>query len=100
MPSSRINNLPGPQVGRAAREQKILPPVFSSAATAELSVDKRAGSGFLTVENICGSRLRSEVMTDLDSYGSTKRPSLSGTKGSSMSGMIIICACSSAGLTL
>lgn len=67
---------------------------------ADFRVDSSAGSGFLMLENICGSCVSRELMTALDSYGSTNSPSLSGTKGSSISGMIIICACSRAGLTL
>lgn len=67
LPSSLMNRRPGPQVGRAEREQKILPPVCSRAATAAFKVDSRAGSGFLIVENICGRRVNKELMTALDS---------------------------------
>jgi hypothetical protein len=55
LPSSRRKRRPGPQVGRAEREQIIFPPVFSRAANAAFSVGSRAGSGFLTWENQVGS---------------------------------------------
>src|SRR3569833_1225556 len=64
-PSSLRKSRPGPQVGRAANEVTILPPVFSRAETAELSADNIAGSGFLIVENMVGSLVRSDVMTAL-----------------------------------
>jgi hypothetical protein len=67
LPSSRMNSRPGPQVGSAESEQKILPPVASRAAIAAFSVDRSAGSGFLMVENIWGRRVSSELMTALDS---------------------------------
>jgi hypothetical protein len=49
--SSRRNSRPGPQVGSAASEQTILPPVTASASMAAVSV---------------GSWARRVVMVDLD----------------------------------
>jgi hypothetical protein len=117
LPSSLRKRRPGPHVGNAAKEQIILPPVFSRAATAAFKVGSNAGSGFLICEKSVGSWLSREVIiallslvlhrllflgyvTYLDSYGSTKRPSLRGTNGSSISGITIICACSNAGCAL
>lgn len=107
--SSLMKSLPGPHVGKPANEQIILPPVACNAEYAAFSVGRQADSGFLMFENIEGIWLRREVMTVLvlvsytphgvsrivahfDSYGSTKRPSLNGTKGSSKSVITIICA--------
>lgn len=90
----------------------ILPPVAVKAASAALSVGNKAGSGFFMSEKSFGICVRSEVIidlqskqvvtlvvspqTNLDSYASTKRPSLPrGTNGSSMSGITSICADSS-----
>lgn len=64
--SSRRNSRPGPQVGSAASEQTILPPVTASASMAAVSVGSRAGSGFLTSEKSVGSWARRVVMVDLD----------------------------------
>lgn len=92
LPSSRKNSRPGPQVGSAANEHTIFPPVAASASTAEFSVGSRAGSGCLTSENMRGNCVRRDVMTALDSEGFTKRPSVNGRNGSSRSGMTSICA--------
>jgi hypothetical protein len=108
LPSSRRNSRPGPHVGRADSEQTIFPPVLSRAANAAFRVGRRAGSGFLICENIAGNCVSKDVMfvltqvstkygwakvfTHFASYGSTNKPSSRGTNGSSMSGIINICA--------
>ena len=55
LPSSRMNSRPGPQVGRAESEHRILPPVGASASPAAFSADSSAGSGFLTSAKSRGS---------------------------------------------
>ena len=100
--------MPGPQVGKADKEHTILPPVDDKADKAASRVGSNAGSACLIFENRTGICVNRDVIGDLlsqlhdielicwrylDSYGSTKRPSLlMGTKGSSMSGMTSICA--------
>lgn len=59
------NSLPGPQVGKDAKEQTIFPPVALKADTADSSVGNKAGSGFFTCENSLGNCARRDVMTDL-----------------------------------
>ena len=59
------NNLPGPHVGKEAREQTIFPPVALRDDNADSSVGNRAGSGFLTCEKRAGNCARREVMIDL-----------------------------------
>jgi len=71
LPSSRRKSRPGPQVGKADREQMIFPPVFSRAASAALRVGSSAGSGFLTFENNAGSWLSSDIIFDLQSSATT-----------------------------
>ena len=61
-----MDNLPGPQVGNADREQTILPPVAESAMSAESRTGNKAGSGFLTSANSAGNRSRRDTMTDLE----------------------------------
>lgn len=59
------NSLPGPHVGRDAKEQTIFPPVALSDDKADSSVGSRAGSGFLTCEKRAGNCARRDVMMDL-----------------------------------
>ena len=62
---SRKKSRPGPQVGNEAKEQTIFPPVLLNDDTADSSVGKRAGSGFLLCEKSLGKSARREVMMDL-----------------------------------
>ena len=59
------NSLPGPHVGRDAKEQTIFPPVALSDDNADSSVGSRAGSGFLTCQKRAGNCARRDVMMDL-----------------------------------
>src|ERR1700733_14979339 len=67
LPSSRSIKRPGPQVGSIESEHTIFPPVVDRAANAALSVGRRAGSGFLTLENKVGNWVSREEMTSFDS---------------------------------
>ena len=72
LPSSRKNNRPGPQVGRADNEHTIFPPVFSRAANAAFRVGRSAGSGFLICANSDGSWVSNAVMFALSVLESEK----------------------------
>ena len=62
---SFITSLPGPKVGRLAKQEIILPPVACNADRAALIVGSKADSGLLTRENKVGSCSSKDVMTSL-----------------------------------
>lgn len=64
--------------------------VFLSVVMVELRVVRSVGLGFLMVENMFGSCVRSEVIVDLYLYGLMKRFFFRGRKGFLRFGIIII----------
>ena len=75
---SRKNSLPGPHVGKVAKEQTILPPVAASDEMAASRVGKSVGSGFLAREKRLGSARSRDTMTGLVI---SNRPDMLGTSG-------------------
>lgn len=62
---SFMTSLPGPYVGRLAKQQMILPPVDCNADMAALIVGSRVDSGLLTRANKLGNCSSKDVMTAL-----------------------------------